>query len=1340
MADRELNRANIGSNPDNSELSESSSSNNPRNSLVPAMQKHVNALEVFKRYSVEEGSIQLPACLDDAILRTVRGGAVELVASILQNENIVDSFLETKMFLDVADITDTLRSAAFGQPNDKTIEKARALCQIVLAGHPNSHIAVVLADIFAERTIDSEGFMQLGNEILRATDKDLAQNLEGLHKGNADIRFKSFQWLFDRFVEHAESALTKEEGREKHLVCARVIFKHFTRVLSNTDTKKWLDLQTHMIMRFAERIASEHKNEIQPFMAALLAFHPELTQEFILAVNTNFEKITPQFQIYSADESNDKTRLLKKYGGFENYAQAIETVLSFGVIVWRDKMYKYLYEKFEHADSIMKAQYLNCMKYALAEFDTERGMIGFHRERIDFVKEQIILLAHEKYKFIQTKLDQVLDHSQPEWLPYCIADEVVDYLLEDGRYFELYEDRRQFLSNFLLRAAINGQIEGGREKVLSLIMFELKEEQNIEIKKAIFESKYFNDELLTNLNEEHGKIIRDAVISDYHIFSENDVLDGKLVRLMTFFGLSSMEDCYIAFEQHVTTDYKKARVLLSLSGKVASKFKAENEQELREFNKQLDKIATLALRASLVKQKQITDYYSLRTRLSKAHREIEGLNEQNQSVTAGGLAINNRVEELDKEISSLEAERTEFQQKLKALTGSVEGGLVYRQKIRDEIKLRPWREVLPWNKPENWPETSHLYQLYINLWSARHSMFRTAREESKIRRELAGINSHLSNLEPAREKAEAKQVRMTEAVTEVQERTKRVNKFIGDAETMRTSLLGLVEKDRSFANDYHAILQLFLSSPSITKKHAERMHKILNPAPQDSAKKNPDNVFVARGQDSQLLISRLDMAQNKNLERGDEFTQLLAKLGKLFAFPQSSRGLFREEVHQQLLYLIDRAKADAYIPNDRDDPLFNALDQIFRSSKNQADTASQAAQVANRLQYARKMHALRTKKLVSKVKSSVMAGTTNISEPFKQFFRLKFGKPTKDGERDSVEILSIVLALLALDKGLDSAIETIFYMLSGHSGAFFAKPEEKFMKPLKEGEKRSEPKNRAEAIDLRFAMYYKSIGALRKQVFADTQESFRLEEGFGWDAKANSLALSYFVTICNSKNADQGLRGRAEHIVLQDVIIPWSKEYNILEIDKEEEHDEDLEIILDSIDFQTRSKPPKVEKVAAKLSIEEYSIYSAAFEYSEGLNLISKKEFDSESDDRKPVFHAAMDIVDFAYHYAKRIVITHKEVSGKNYEEVVLKTLVNLERVMDPRIVKQDGEDLVLVLGLIQEARLKLKERDFEETPDPLKKLNAPSISKFELGQVTVRDRKLLNDVSNSEDRPEIES
>src|SRR3990167_4969491 len=96
-----------------------------------------------------------------------------------------------------------------------------------------------------------------------------------------------------------------------------------------------------------------------------------------------------------------------------------------------------------------------------------------------------------------------------------IPNQMIDYLLSDRRYQGLPDEKRTFLIEFILRVSVGVQIEGGRMKVLPLVMHEIRKKSNRDIKAKILFGDYFSDEFLATLSPKMRKRSEKRLLDGY---------------------------------------------------------------------------------------------------------------------------------------------------------------------------------------------------------------------------------------------------------------------------------------------------------------------------------------------------------------------------------------------------------------------------------------------------------------------------------------------------------------------------------------------------------------------------------------------------------------------------------------------------------------------------------------------------------------------------------------------------------------------------------------------------------------------------------------------------------
>ena len=592
---------------------------------------------------------KLPAAISETVASVVQAkyGGDRLVTATMRNQELVNGLLQTESFHDKDHLRQVLINAGFADPTADMKRDVRHFVQTVDARNPEAAAPQVVANVLLDRGSDedSRALMTFANEVIKYTDPELSENLEGLLKASREVQLKCFKWLFERIIKEAEAAYNTDdhESQSKHILVARLILKHINRVISDVDDKNWVALRTHILMTFAERISAEWRGEKKGLMAVFMVLYPDISREFFLSVDRNFTVLT---ELTKKDEAE---KLFKEYGGYEMLARSFETLLSFSCLAWSDhndekNFFDYLVSRYKHASKNVKAHYLAALRFGIIPrkitgeiYDVE-DVREVAKERLLFVLENTVDLASEKSPIIQKKVKDILIN---------LPSEFVGYMGEDSRYMGLDYTRRLLLSEILLQIAVTESIREARGRVLPFIMYEvnLPTEDNIEIHKKIFGCNYFTSQLIENLSKENGKSVRSCIMEGYHELKTNDLTAKNCIFILAEFGMPSITEAYDFFRHRISLDYDKAVGVLYLAGHVASAFQAETTEDKKAIDRMARTVMQHALDSTRTKREAIKAYDVLREKISRTYRDLEGLEKQVQEVTEANSELTAQIKD-----------------------------------------------------------------------------------------------------------------------------------------------------------------------------------------------------------------------------------------------------------------------------------------------------------------------------------------------------------------------------------------------------------------------------------------------------------------------------------------------------------------------------------------------------------------------------------------------------------------------------------------------------------------------------------------------------------------------
>lgn len=1082
---------------------------------------------------IGEKGMVLPGRVNELLSVSIaKGGPEQLLSTVMRDEATVQGLLETKAWDDENALRRTLDKIAFGQPSDETVEAARKFAAIVGAGTKSRKVAYVVADTLMEKRIKAKDYMEIADEVLRKADPALAENLENLLKEDEEMQLKAFRWLFDRMLKAAEDLARGQGEGEENLLISRIIIRQFNRIMSDVDSRKWLKLRIHILMQFAKRMSEESQAEFKPLMASLIALYPNVSKDFFLAVDSNFTSVS---KIY-ASEDPSLEHMLKDYGGYEGYAQSIETLLAFANFAWPDWFFDYLRSHYANAPDSVKAFYLASMRFGMYA-RTPEGEMKIIPERLDFIIANSVILARRSVVLIRKKLREIY---------YDLPEPFVAYL-SDGEKYKVFEiNHRAFLMEILLSLAIPGKIQGGRARILPFVMFELGEEER-EVQKLILLGHYFDDEMLASLKEDEAKQLRSALITGYYEFQSNDIIDKNIQRIMLKFGMKSIREAFEFFTQEENIDHTKALGVLKLAGRVASQFETKEPSERLELNNIIRRVQQMAQKAVAVKLQAVKEYYELREKISQVYKEVVGMEKQIEVASTSLVAVNAQVEELKRTQDDTRAELIKLQKRLGQLPREVQiaknnyksaphfsierdkAKEAYKKKVAELTETRNAHESLKARAQEIKPEiekaqreqtamaveVNAIYKLYRKkfdwLRQAEGRELYPEKEEAEEEgpEEPSGYLDQLFGQKPPEKKSEEK---IPEPHVESGKET--TQKSVVNAETKVEELF--------------SIFRLFVQTPSIEPETAKNIWDSLQ-----------------KVNDGDALIILLILAAHPQLAGFIPMSEVKAQFIKHLRY-QAEHGLFRTEVKEELGFLTDELSLGQMLPDSKDEEVFKTVIDLLREKRYQPDQVQTMAFIATELGELRH----RTEKVIKEdVIDSVvnlMGSTQAFDSMLDEFLKMKFGDEgdvVREKRQHWIRVYNYILGR----QGPKVAIEFMFFML------FMT-----LVEPSKD--KIDKPKNYAEILEQHYQIYYKAYLNFREKAFENKVKELKAEEGLGWEKEANDVALYYLASIFNSGQITPVVRQEAEKAIYLLIFLPWVNEREDKAAEAEKKKKESLSI------------------------------------------------------------------------------------------------------------------------------------------------------------------------------------
>ena len=1101
----------------------------------------------------------LPATVNKALMAAAKSGPESLVTETLKDTKLTQALIKTQIWGSKDALRSTLTNVAFGQPNDETIKSARELVSVIASRNPDSAAAKVVANVLMDRRIDAPKFMEIADELLRRTDPDLAENLEGLLKGSRQVQFQSFQWLFDRMLKEAEDAARDQDHITQHLLGARIILKQINRIVSDMNRKEWTALRLHIFIRFAERLSAEARVDDKPLMALFLALYPDTARDFLLSVDTNFAALSETLAVPETES------LLSQYGGFDQFAQAIETLLSFACYAWSDWYFDYLKSRYAHAPVQVKASYLAAMRYGITTGgkQEEAGAAAVRKleidpERLRFVLEKAVALASEQGPAVQRRVKMVLGG---------FGEAFMEYLKQDENYPKYTNAHRGLLVEVLLDLATGGLVQDGRKKVLPFMLDEVTRADNEAIQEKILFADYFTDELLATLTPEQAASLRKSIISGYPRFSKNDVLGKKVVSIMTFFGPAAVDDCFEFFRQRVNLDYDLAIDILKLGGLVASRYEAKDPKDAVKLRKMTATIVRHTLGATEDKAAAIKDLYDLQETISQLYRDQEGLDKQEKDLLPTQHKVNQTVKKLTEEKRELKQNVKEYEERRQVLAAGYKAGLQLvaemeqyltfwefwsqigrdvrrflrpRAKasdvsfakedlmqqgalfaggsIKEVAKLRkflaepvskeqPAVEKPVVFKPEELPKPEFsFWQLWKDSKQCRKELATVSAEAARVGSSIAADQKRLAQIKTELEEGIAQQIAIGEDYAAIHERSETIKKTLVWAQGpgMEKAQKKQVDTFR-VAKDLYGILSLFLVGPSTDPETVRKSYDVLE------------------SMDGEFLTVFFALAADQRFAAAVPYGELKEALAGQIAY-QADHGIFHAELAGEVEQLQALAAQGILIPGSNEDPVFQALTSNLETRLYQPDPSEVMAQLALDLDKARGKFEKTTNAALDHFLKVNEVGET-LDETMHEFISAKFS-----GHDELIGKLFWLYWVIQQDYGPRAAVEAIFMRFADPSGHYYR---------TSEGKLAEKPRTRLEVAECAYQPYFRATGEIKATVYELRKKMLKTEEGYGWTSDTNDAVVHYLAEVFQNAATPSGMKPVVGEFLRAKIFVPW---------------------------------------------------------------------------------------------------------------------------------------------------------------------------------------------------------
>ncbi|GEM_PF-6779625 len=506
--------------------------------------------------------------------------------TFLGNEELIELLAQTNAFRRGTDVErskeavrDAIQTMLYGE-FDAAIAATRRLADALSAKGADPAARFTLASMILGRgseDVSEPKTIRVISDILRTVNPILANNLESLFSNNTGKQQNAFNLLFtSQLIEQAEAIHEETESGALCLLSARLIFKLINRIMQDTDSDRFLNLRSHIIVRFAHEITDELEDSQgqQPFVNELITYCGPVAMEFFLSVIDNLVII----------QQRDDLRRQK------GLAEAAETLLSCACYHWPDDIYRYLTGIYEgEASNATKAHYLYAMIFAARVMDTvaqkaDESKRGTFVRMVEGIRATVL---DEAIKICDdteaADTCQVLIDSMPEFFVSRLEQ-------AETYYANLDKPKRQFLFDRLLTVAREHNIRNALDRTMPFLLDELEQGNTTELQRKALLSDLLTGETLQAMPiDARNRLV--AYIIPHHVeLTREGSLSRATTRGMVIAGgTPAIQKCYDLWQGKKKEDKPEDRQLadsaLLLCADAVSAYQTDQPQDISFANR-----------------------------------------------------------------------------------------------------------------------------------------------------------------------------------------------------------------------------------------------------------------------------------------------------------------------------------------------------------------------------------------------------------------------------------------------------------------------------------------------------------------------------------------------------------------------------------------------------------------------------------------------------------------------------------------------------------------------------------------------------------------------------------
>lgn len=488
---------------------------------------------------------------------------------------------------------------------------------------------------------------------------------------------------------------------------------------------------------------------------------------------------------------------------------------------------------------------------------------------------------------------------------------------------------------------------------------------------------------------------------------------------------------------------------------------------------------------------------------------------------------------------------------------------------------------------------------------------------------------------------------------------------VPEGPTLKAAAETKVHTATQSVNDLGRALRMFFLSPSLNGEMARECLAGLDnlfpqtPAPAEETAADTAAKPDTYPDDGQAIMTALSVALNPACGMSSaDVGRICVRLARHMGW-QAEHGIVRDEVGDEVRFLVDLAHRGELIPAKTHDPVFMTIQSQLIRNLRRPSSAERMGKVAEFAQNARMVAGAQMRKAIDNARKIAGQGA-ELRRVASQYLAMKFPNDKAARER-----LMRVYQVSFDATGCQTTVQTLFFMMAFHVGNCGSDP------MRTDGEPFPEPKNRAQHLENEYYRYWKAAHDLKDRIFTAAREEFRAEEGYGWEQAANKEAVYYFSEIFRAPQVPADVAAAAESTLGLKVFDPWIAEWH-------------------------EARRPDQKPKEHPLNIDEYTVLANIASYLEGAPEVTTENILAGE---RVARHMPAYLNSLSFNFARRAIKVSAQI-GDSELRPAIQILERMREIIQPDVTVKDGEDVTNVRQTIELALRKLKEKEVKPTAE----------------------------------------